>query len=254
MSADLIQHAFNGQAVRVITDEHGEPWFVAGDVATILGYSMASAMIRRLDDDEKGVRPLHTLGGSQMQSVITEAGLYSAILGSSIPGARDFKRWVTHELLPEIRRTGSYAIPQTREQRLALAVIDAQAMLTESNERIAELEPPAAAWTALAESIGDYSMRDTAQILSRDASIEIGQNRLAKFLRQVGWIDPRGIPYQHHVNVGRMQAKPQTRVSHRTGERVACEPQVRITIKGLGALHSLLHGTEPLALDEQVAA
>ena len=159
----------------------------------------------------------------------------------------DFKRWVTHELLPEVRRTGSYAVPQSREQRLALAVIDAQAMLTEKDERIAVLEPSAHAWDALADSVGDYSLRDAAQILSQDPSIEIGQNRLAKFLHECAWIDPRGVPYQRHVDVGRIQSKPQTRLSHRTGERIVCDPQVRVTVKGLGALHTLLGGTGPVA-------
>lgn len=247
MTADLIQHAFRGLAVRVITDEHGDPWFVAADIAVILGYSMTPAMVRRLDEDEKGMRPLHTPGGVQQMSVITEAGLYSAILGSSVPGARDFKRWVTHELLPEVRRTGSYAVPQTPEQRIAAALIEASALLAERDERIAELEPPARAWTALVEDTsGDWSMRDAAQILDRDPSITIGQNRLADRLRQIGWIDRRGIPYQRHVDLGRLHSKPQTRVSHRTGERVACDPQVRITLKGLAALHKLLGGTEEL--------
>lgn len=247
MSTDLIQHAFHGQAVRVITDEMGEPWFVATDVAKILGYREAKDMTRRLDDDEKGRRSVPTLGGAQDVTVITEAGLYASILGSQVPGAREFKRWVTHELLPEIRRTGSYAIPQTPEQRIAAALIEASALLAERDERIAELEPPARAWTALVEdTTGDWSMRDAAQILDRDPSITIGQNRLADRLRQLGWIDRRGIPYQRHVDLGRMHAKPQTRVSHRTGERVACDPQVRITLKGLAALHKILGGTEAL--------
>jgi len=248
MSTDLIQHAFHGQAVRVITDDDGSIWFVATDIAGILGYRMASDMTRRLDDDEKGTRSVRTVArGEQATGVITEPGLYSAVLRSQVEGARDFKRWVTHELLPEVRRTGSYAVPQSREQRLALAVIDAQAMLTEKDERIAVLEPSAHAWDALADSVGDYSLRDAAQILSQDPSIEIGQNRLAKYLHEIAWIDPRGVPYQRHVDVGRIQSKPQTRLSHRTGERIVCDPQVRVTVKGLGALHTLLGGTGPVA-------
>ena len=86
--------------VRVTTTEDGEPWFVASDVAGILGYRMASDMTRRLDPDEKGTRSVRTPGGIQEVSVINESGLYSAILGSKVEGAKAFKRWVTSEVLP----------------------------------------------------------------------------------------------------------------------------------------------------------
>lgn len=107
MSTDLTTYGFHGRSVRVVTDEHGEPWFVASDVSRILGYGDATHMTRRLDEDEKGLRSVETPGGIQRMAVITEPGLYVAILGSQVEGARAFKRWVTHELLPEVRRTGS---------------------------------------------------------------------------------------------------------------------------------------------------
>jgi prophage antirepressor-like protein len=247
MSADLVQHAFHGQAVRVITDEHGDPLFVLADLCKVLDLGNPSMVAQRVDPDALSqAEVIDSLGRGQQAHVVTESGMYEVVIRSDKPEAREFRRWVTREVLPSIRRTGAYVAPMSREQRLALAVIDAQAMISEQGDRIAELEPAAHSWATLAESTGDHSMRDTAQILSRDPDIEIGQNRLAKYLRQVGWIDPRGIPYQHHVDTGRIHSKPQTRVSHRTGERVACEPQVRITIKGLGALHKLLGGTEPV--------
>lgn len=251
MTTDLIQRAFHGQAVRVITDDNGDPWFVAADIAAILGYSITPAMVRRLDEDEKGMRPLHTPGGVQQMSVITEAGLYSAILGSGVPGAREFKRWVTHELLPEVRRTGSYAVPQTPEQRIAAALIEASALLAERDERIAELEPPARAWTALADATGDYSLRDAAQILDRDPDIRTGQNRLGQYLRQIGWLDKRGIPYQRAVEVGYVRSRVRTYSHPRTGEQMVGEPQVRVTGKGLTWLHKHLGGTEPLDVTER---
>ena len=89
-----------------MTDEQGEPLFVASDVAKILGYRMASDMTRRLDPDEKGTRSVRTLGGTQDLTVINEPGLYTAILGSKVEGAREFKRWVTSEVLPSIRKHG----------------------------------------------------------------------------------------------------------------------------------------------------
>lgn len=251
MSTDLIQHAFHGHAVRVITDQHHEPWFVLSDVCRVLDIANPSNVAARVDPDAlRTVEVIDSMGRTQSARAVNEPGLYEVIFLSRKPEAREFKRWVTTEVLPSIRRTGSYATAaNTPEQRIALAVIEAQALLAEKDARIAVLEPPAAAWTALADSAGDYSMRDTAQILSRDPGIEVGQNRLAKLLRQIGWIDSRGIPYQHHVDVGRLRSKPQTRVSHRTGERVACDPQVRITLKGIEALHKTLHGTAPVQVE-----
>jgi len=255
VSTDLIQHAFHGQAVRVITDEHGEPWFVLNDLCGVLGIANPYNVATRIDSES--LRQAEVLDGRGLlrpTNTVSEAGMYEVVIRSDSPSAVPFRRWVTTDVLPSIRRTGTYAVPQSREQRLALAVIDAQAMLTEKDERIAVLEPSAYAWDALADSVGDYSLRDAAQILSQDPSIEIGQNRLAKFLHECAWIDPRGVPYQRHVDVGRIQSKPQTRLSHRTGERIVCDPQVRITVKGLGALHTLLGGTESVAATTAVAA
>ncbi|MDA8440514.1 MAG: BRO family protein [Propionibacterium sp.] len=233
MSTDLIQHAFHGQAVRVITDEHGEPWFVLVDLCDVLGIANTRNVAARLDDDVKGVRPMDTLGGRQQMTVVTEAGMYDVIVRSDSDTAKPFRRWVTTEVLPSIRRTGSYAVPQSREQRLALAVIDAQAMLTEKDERIALLEPPARAWTSLADAAGDYSLRDAAQILSRDHGVDTGQNRLMDTLRDWGWVDRKDIPYQRVVDLGYVRARPRTYEQTRTNVRVLAKPQIRITAKGL---------------------
>ena len=90
--------------VRVVADVNGEPWFVASDIAKVLEYSEASAMTRQLDDDEKGLSIVQTLGGSQELITINEPGLYSAILRSRKPEAKQFKRWVTSEVLTSIRK------------------------------------------------------------------------------------------------------------------------------------------------------
>ena len=93
-----------GNNIRVMTDEQGEPLFVASDVAGILGYRMASDMTRRLDPDEKGTRSVRTPGGIQEVSVINESGLYEVIIRSDKPDATQFRRWVTSEVLPSIRK------------------------------------------------------------------------------------------------------------------------------------------------------
>jgi len=97
--------------VRVIVID-GNPWFVAGDVAAALEYRDAANMTRFLDDDEKGTHNVSTPSGNQQMTVINESGLYSAILKSRKPEAKKFKKWVTSEVLPSIRKTGSYTIPQ----------------------------------------------------------------------------------------------------------------------------------------------
>ncbi|RII40935.1 hypothetical protein DWB68_15325 [Galactobacter valiniphilus] len=108
MNTALTPFTYADLPVRVL-DVDGEPWFVASDVAKILGYASAKDMTRRLDADEKGGRSVPTLGGVQTMTTISEPGLYVAVLGSQVPGAKDFKRWVTHEVLPQIRRTGAYS-------------------------------------------------------------------------------------------------------------------------------------------------
>jgi anti-repressor protein len=110
-----ITRMYNDNPLRVINRD-GEPWFVAKDVADILGYGLTTDMTRRLDDDEKGMQITHTPGGKQEMIIINEPGLYAAIMGSQKPEAKDFKRWVTHDVLPSIRKTGSYTVPQNSEQ------------------------------------------------------------------------------------------------------------------------------------------
>lgn len=247
MSADLIQHAFHGQAVRVLLDEHGDPWFVLNDLCAVLGISNPYNVVARIDPES--LRQMEVLDGrglSRGTNVVTEAGMYEVIIRSDSPAALPFRRWVTADVLPSIRRTGSYAIPQTPEQRIAAALIEASALLAERDERIAELEPPARAWTALADATGDYSLRDAAQILDRDPDIRTGQNRLGQYLRQIGWLDKRGIPYQRAVEVGYVRSRVRTYSHPRTGEQMVGEPQVRVTGKGLTWLHKHLGGTEPL--------
>ena len=106
---------FHAHAVRIL-DKDGELWFVASDVASALEYSHTPHMLRHLDDDEKGVQIVDTLGGAQEVSTISESGLYSAILRSRKPEAKRFKKWVTSEVLPAIRKTGTYSTSSRRSK------------------------------------------------------------------------------------------------------------------------------------------
>lgn len=111
--------------VRVV-ERSGEPWFVAADVCRALGLDSTGKALTRLDDDEKGVNSIHTLGGSQMMTIINESGLYALVLCSRKPEAKAFKRWVTHEVLPAIRRTGRYQAGGVQPITPAMALEAAQ--------------------------------------------------------------------------------------------------------------------------------
>lgn len=106
--ADITPFNFGTHTVRVVT-QNNQPWFVATDVATTLGYRNAPDASRHLDDDEKGTQIVRTLGGDQKLTVISESGLYALVLRSRKPEARKFAKWVTSEVLPSIRQTGGYA-------------------------------------------------------------------------------------------------------------------------------------------------
>ena len=109
MNQQLAPFDFEGRQVRIVTDAQGEPWFVAADVLATI--SLDRKALERLDDDEKGVNSIHTPGGVQEMTTVNEPGLYALVLGSRKAEAKRFKRWVTHEVLPAIRKTGSYAVP-----------------------------------------------------------------------------------------------------------------------------------------------
>ena len=122
--------------VRVV-ERSGEPWFVAADVCRALGLDSTGKALTRLDDDEKGVNSIHTLGGSQMMTIINESGLYALIFGSKLESAKRFKHWVTHEVLPAIRKTGSYSIiPKARALTTDDYMKVAQLAATCRNERL----------------------------------------------------------------------------------------------------------------------
>lgn len=104
---DLAIFNFNNAEVRTVEND-GEVWFIAGDIAAVLDYDKTSNMLRILDDDEKGAHIVSTLGGSQTMLTISESGLYACILKSRRDEAKAFRRWVTHDVLPSIRKTGKY--------------------------------------------------------------------------------------------------------------------------------------------------
>lgn len=107
----MIPFHYGDETVRTHTDADGQVWFVATDIARILGYKDASHALRGLEEDEKGLHIVETLGGKQTLTIVSEAGLYTLLVRARVEAAKPFRRWVTHEVLPSIRRTGSYSLP-----------------------------------------------------------------------------------------------------------------------------------------------
>ncbi|MFZ0407301.1 MAG: Bro-N domain-containing protein [Cyanobium sp.] len=108
--SSLVPFDFEGSQIRVFTDEQGDPWFVATDVCNVLGIGNPRQATTRLDDNERGVISTDTPGVVQSVATVNESGLYTLVLGSHKPEAKRFKRWMRHEVLPAIRRTGRYAV------------------------------------------------------------------------------------------------------------------------------------------------
>lgn len=190
---------FQGKApVRTILLD-GEPWFIAADVCTILEIQNPTDALLRLDEDEKGT--LGSTEGGPGRRIINESGLYSLVLGSRKAEAKRFKKWITSEVLPSIRKTGSYQVqafqvPKTFAEALSLAAEQAKTLEIQAQE-IATLEPKAEYHDKVADSNGCHTMAEAAQILGT------GQNRLYMALRHLGYIIPNSTrPYQTYVNDG----------------------------------------------------
>jgi prophage antirepressor-like protein len=246
---------YTGAQVRSILLD-GEPWFVAADVCTILAIGNPSQAVSYLDEDERKAFDvsaaqitLTTNEGSltsrnPIVNVINESGLYSLILRSRKPEAKAFKRWITHEVLPAIRKTGRYEVRQLTKRDLAQMVIEEADRADRAERLVAELEPAAHAWDVLASAHGDHSVREAAFILNRDPAISTGQNRLFQTLRDLKMIDGRDIPYAAHERHVTLRSR---HFEHpRTGEQQLTQ-QVRITVDGLRYLHRKLGGTAPFS-------
>ena len=135
----------NSEFGRIRTmDRNGQIWFVGKDVAEILGYSNTrDALAKHIDDEDKGVAKCDTLGGAQDLTLINESGLYSLVLFSKLPSAKQFKRWVTNEVLPSIRKTGGYLAGQEQmsdTELMAKALLVAQAQIEQRNKEIGRLQ------------------------------------------------------------------------------------------------------------------
>lgn len=184
--------------VRAIRDENGEPMFVAKDVCAALNIAPTAAS--RLDEDEKGLRLTQTPGGEQNVLLVSEPGFYKLVMRSRKPEAKAFQRWVTHEVLPALRRDGGYMVAradETPEELMARALKAADATLArvrDENARLTRrnqvLEPKAAFFDSVMESDGLISVRAAAKVL-KSYDREMGERRLRQMLRDACYLEKR---------------------------------------------------------------
>ena len=198
---DLQIFKYNGKEVRTIQKD-GEPWWVLKDVCEVLGLSSPHKVFERLDDDEKGRNQIPTLGGEQEMTVVNESGLYNVILRSDKPEAKPFRKWVTSEVLPSIRKNGGYIANQenlTPEQIVANALIVAQNIISQKDKQIEQMKPKAEFFDAVADSRTAISMNEVSKVLGIKG---YGRNNLFEFLRNNGILDRWNVPYQRYIDCG----------------------------------------------------
>lgn len=248
MNNEIQRFDFKGSSLRTLTDEAGEPWFVAKDVCDILGMSNPSMAVTALDKDEVAqIDPKDYLGSenrsNQAVNIVSEPGLYKLIMRSRKPEAKEFQRWVTHEVLPSIRKTGGY-IPTSEsdsdEDIMARAVLVAQKTIKQKNQQIAEqqtriveLEPKARFADAVAASDGTCLVGELAKML-RQNGMDIGQNRLFRLLQADGYLGKSGsnrnVPTQRAMDLGLFRIK-ETTVTHADGHTTVSRTP-KVTGKG----------------------
>lgn len=229
--------------LRAGIDEHGEPWFAAADVAVALGYRESYDMTRSLDSDEKGPRLVRTPGGEQQITVITEAGFYQAVMQrqtgrmdeGQAAAIKRFQRWVTHDVLPSIRRTGSYSVPvQSDDEIVARALQITAARVQVLEAKVAEDAPKVLFADSVATSESTVLVGDLAKIL-RGNGIDIGGTRLFRQLREDGYLIRRqgsdwNMPTQRAMDLGLFKVK-ETAVTHSDGH-VTISKTPKVTGKG----------------------
>lgn len=211
--------------IRTMTDEKGEPWFVGKDAASILGYERPTKAIQdHVDIDDRDAVPIQdSIGRMQNTPIINESGLYSLILSSKLPTAKKFKKWVTSEVLPSIRKNGAYISGQENmdaEQLIAKALVAAQKIIDDKERQIKQkdehikiMEPKARFADAVSASDTSILVGEFAKIL-RQNGMDIGQNRLFDWLRKQGYLCTRGsmrnAPTQKSMDLGLFEVKERT--------------------------------------------
>lgn len=209
---------FNENQVRTVLINN-EPWFVAKDVCEILEITNPTMALQRLDNDE---RAKFNLGRQGETNIVNEPGLYTLILGSRKPEAKQFKRWVTHEVIPAIRKHGAYMTPETIEKVLTDpdTIIKLATNLKEERakrmaaEALVEKQKPKVVFAKAVETSDDTILvGQLAKIIAQNG-IKIGQNRLFQWMRDNGYLGKKGAHYneptQYSMDLGLFEVKERT--------------------------------------------
>lgn len=205
--------------VRVV-NINGEPWLVGKDVAEALGYSNSrKALIDHVDDDDKGVTKCDTLGGVQNMTIINESGVYALVFSSKLPKAKEFKRWVTSEVLPSIRKHGAYMTKPTIEQiitspdfliKLATELKNEKEARQEAEAKVKEQAPKVLFADTVSGSQTSILVGQLAKLV-KQRGVNIGRNRLFQWLRRNGYIEKhKNEPTQKSMNLKVMEVKERT--------------------------------------------
>lgn len=254
MNTEIQTFNFNNASLRTLTDENGDPWFVLKDCMNILSLGNPTETVKMFDDDEfSTTEVIDSIGRRQQAYIISESGFYRIVMKSRKPEAKEFQRWVTHEVLPTIRKTGGY-IPTSEsdsdEAIMAKALLIAQKtiernaqQLRAKDAQIKELEPKAQALDAFTDVEDRLLVRDAAKVLSNSGTV-ISEKQLREWMAANGWI------YKHngtwhatakHCMAGHLVMVMSTKHGTKAdGTKFAFPPTIRITRKGLVLLHQRL--------------
>jgi prophage antirepressor-like protein len=255
---DLQPFNFQGHEVRVVMID-GEPRFVLADLCRVLDITNPRMVAQRLTPESVSTADvLDARGISHPTNVVDEGGMYEVVLLSRKPEAQEFRRWLTSEVLPQIRRTGSYGVPQlTGPQLMARALIEANstlqaqaAQIETQHARLRLVEPKAAAFDRWLSTNCDYAVDQVAKALAIAGVKGMGRNRLFTWMAQHRWIfriRSQWHPYQAQIETQRLGQRLGSYEDTRTGEQVSTST-IRITPKGATRL-----ATEMGVLPETVA-
>lgn len=224
-------------SVRTVTIGE-EPYFVGKDVAQILGYKDTSdALKKHVDEEDKLTRRFADSGQNREMYIVNESGLYSLILSSKLESSKRFKRWVTSEVLPSIRKSGGYIAGQeqmTDNELMAKALLVAQKQIDERNAQIESMRPKAIFADAVSASDTTILIGELAKLL-RQNGVDIGQNRLFSWLRENGYLIKRNgtdynTPTQKSQELGILSVK-ETVINHSDGS-MKITKTTKVTGKG----------------------
>lgn len=217
-----IQKMFNNKNLTVIQNGN-DVHFLLKDVCEILGLGQVAGVKRRLDKDVISNHPVQTIGGTQQMTFVNEDGLYDVILDSRKPEAKKFRKWITSEVLPSIRKTGGYVANDDLFIQTYLPYADEQiktmfkttlSTVRQQNEQIAAMKPKALFADAVETSESSVLIGELSKIL-RQNGIDIGQNRLFKWLRENGYLirkhsESYNLPTQRSMDMGLFEIKKRT--------------------------------------------